>query len=367
MIKRILCLSLLIIGMLLFQGCFSSITLENKIKFEDSDFTLTREPDSLTAVKTIETNGNLFKNSLSFYRGYLFAAEYSGRIYAFDLETLKEDGYASTRNTSITSSPVFAGDFMYYLYKKKQNPGFQLVKYNIVKGKEVSDSKIGAMGKGELFKIEGRLVVVAESGIYILDTLGSLIKKFEVNGSISADPLQFEDKIVAGLTTGEILELDATKNEISYFKSGSSEVITTFFPVGDNYLAGFEGGGLKLIGRSGYEFWSVKTGRVNAVPVISNGEVIFGDLSGMLYRVSLKTGELKNSYQTGGMIDLKVFATTSKIIVPLTDGKIILFDRVTLKPIQEIGTEGRIRTGVINFRNFLFIGHDNGKILVIQI
>jgi len=352
---------------LLASGCYSSITLKREITLPEENSTIFVEPDSFRVVTVLEANGNFFRNSLNFHKGYLFAAEYSGRIYAFESGKFEENGYASTRNTTIVSAPVFRGNQMYYLYKKKQNPAFQFVKYDILKGKEEFDKKLPAIGNGALFDADGLIVTVADNGVFFLDSSATLIKQLEINGSISSVVLQFPGKIVAGLTTGEICEISTTSKEINYFDCGTKDVVTAFYPVGDNYLVAFESGGIKLAGREGYEFWSVKTAKIEAVPLISGGEVIVGDLAGKVYRISLKTGDVRATFDSGGMIDLKAFATKSRIIIAAADGKIILLDKEKMKPLQEMQTGGRIRTEILHYGGLLFIGCDNGNILVIHI
>ncbi|MCA0387552.1 MAG: hypothetical protein LCH52_03560 [Bacteroidetes bacterium] len=365
--KKLLSLFFAVSSLFLTTGCYSSITLKREITSPEENSGTIVEPDSLRVITILETNGNFFRNSLDFHKGYLFAAEFSGRIYAFEQDTFEENGYASTRNTTIVSAPVFRGNQMYYLYKKKQNPAFQFVKYDLLKGKEEFDKKLPAIGNGALFDADGLMVVVADNGVFFLDSSATLIKQLEIKGNISTAVLQFPGNIVAGLTTGEICEISTTSKEINYFDCGTKDVVTSFYPVGDNYIVGFESGGIKLAGREGYEFWSVKTAKIEAVPLISGGEVIVGDLAGGIYRISLKTGEIRGSFDSGGMIDLKAFATKSRIIIAAADGRIILLDKEKMKPLQEIQTGGRIRTEILHSDGLLFIGCDNGKILVLQI
>jgi len=355
-------LLVLAFSILTLSGCYSSIKIELHENVSGDPAVL--KFDTLTMVTELETNGSFFYNSLLVHGGWLFATEGSGRIHTFDLNTLDHAGYASVRNSTISSPPVFLNGKMYYLYSKKLIPGLRLVKYDISLGKEESDLKLEIAGNGSLFENGCSLIMVTDRKVSFMDTTGTVSGWIDLPAVVTSRILQSGDLIIAGLSDGSIAEINTTRRDLNCFKTGKNEPVTSFLPIGDNYLVSHFTGGIKLTGRGGYTFWDVETGRIQAEPVIAGGFVIIGDLKGVLYRINLKTGELKSKYETGGLVNLPVTIVEGKVIIPVNDGYLFLLDSTTFKLLQKFETRGRIKTPVMVSGGRLFTGCDNGRILV---
>ncbi len=358
-------LILLAISVLTLSGCYSSIKIELRETAQIDPAIL--KFDTLSIVTELETNGSFFYNSLLLHGGWLFAAEGSGRIHAFDVNTLEHAGYASVRNSTISSPPVFLNGKMYYLYSKKLIPGLRLVKYDILSGKEEADVKLEITGNGTLFEDGRSLIVASDRKVTFLDSTGSVSGWVDLPAAVTSRILKSGELIMAGLSDGSIAEINTTRREINCFKTGKNEPVTSFLPVGDNYIVAHFTGGLQLSGRGGYNFWQIETGRIQSMPVISGGFVIIGDLRGVLYKLNLKTGELKLKYETGGLINLPVTVVNDKILLPANDGYLLLLDPVTFKVLQKMETGGRVKTPVMIAGGRLVMGCDNGRILVTRL
>jgi len=359
--KRLLLLPLFI---LIFSGCYSSIKIELR-ESPDPGVEITKF-DSLRVIAELETDGGFFHNSFVYHGGWLFAAEGSGKIHAFDLEKQDHAGYASVRNTTVSAPPVFTGEKMYYLYRKKLNPELRLAKYNIRMGKEEFNTELNITGDASIFESGGTLVVVSAGSIHFFDTTGAEKRSLQLGSTISSKLMQSGDMIIAGLSDGRILELNTISGTVNHFATGKNEPVTSFHPVGDNYIACHYGGGIELTGRGGYQFWKIESGRVIAEPVISGSFVFVGDLRGMLYKINLKTGDLKEKLETGGLITEKVTVVAQKIVLPLAGGELILIDQDHFKVAQRLKTNGRVKTPVIQLNNRSIAGCDNGRILLME-
>lgn len=359
--KKIIFLPLLF---LFLSGCYSSIKIE--LRDTPVEEPVNRDIDSLRSTGELETHGGLFHNSLVPYRGWLFVAEGSGRIHAFDMATLEDAGYASVRNSTVAAPPVFVGNKMFYLFRKKLSPVLQLAKYDITLGKEEFTRELGIEGDGSLFGAAGGLIVIADRSIHFVDTTGAVTSNMPLDAAVSSRITQSGELIIAGLSDGRILELNTSSKTLNFFITGKSEPVTSFLPVGDNYIVCLYGGGMELVGRGGYIFWQLQTGRIISEPVIFGGSVFTGDLIGILYKINLKTGDLKNKFETGGLISEKVTVAGQKIILPVVDGRLILIDPIAMKAIQTIETGGRVKMPVTAFGKRLFAGCDNNRILLFE-
>lgn len=357
--KKLLLLAFLILTL---SGCYSSIKIELHENVPADPAVL--KFDTLSIVAELETNGGFFYNSLLVHGGWLFVAEGSGRIHAFDLSSLDHAGYASVRNSTISSPPVFLNGKMYYLYSKKLIPGLRLMKYDIFSGKEESDLKLEIAGNGSLFENGHSLIMVTDRKVSFLDTTGAVTGWIDLPAVVTSRILHSGDLLIAGLSDGSIAEISTTRRDLNCFRTGKNEPVTSFLPIGDNYLVSHFTGGIQLTGRGGYSFWQVETARIQSEPVVTGGFVIIGDLKGVLYKINLKTGDLKSRFETGGLVNLPVTVLDGKLIIPVNDGYLFLLDTATFKVLQKIETGGRVKTPVMVSGGRLFTGCDNGRILV---
>ena len=88
--------------------------------------------------------------------------------------------------------------------------------------------------------------------------------------------------------------------------------------------------------------WSVKTGvRTKSSPVISDGNLFFGNDKGTLIAVS-SDGKIKWKYEAGSMIEAAPLVFGNKVIVGLNDGKLIAVDKITGKLIWTYTTDNQI-------------------------
>ncbi|OQY76177.1 MAG: hypothetical protein B6D45_04395 [Ignavibacteriales bacterium UTCHB3] len=344
--------------------------------------------DSLVKIGEVETNGSFFSESLVSYGGWLFAAEGSGRIYAFDESNFKEAGYASIRNSTISAAPVFNGNMMYFLMRKKLVPALNLVKYDITEGKEILISEIGNLGDGSLFKTETGFAVVSLRHVVFIDTAGSVIKGEEFRAPVSAAPLWVEGKITAGLADGSLCQIDPDTKEIKYLFSPLNEdestratnradseqsaeislngAITAFAAYNGGFIVARFEGGLSLLSQKGEKIWETETKRISAPPVVFKNFCLVGDGGGTFNKIDLRSGEIKKRYETGGIINLPATALGDKVIVPVTDGRLILLDFNTFAPLQIIETEGRVKTPGKILNDKVIFGCDQSRLVIFK-
>lgn len=363
--KKIAFITFVFMLTIILSGCYSSIAIKDFIpdlvnSFEEIEF------DSLTVVETLETYGSMMPTGLSIHGDYLFAGDFSGRIYAFDLKDFEEEGYATIRNTTITSPPQFIGDKMYYLYKKKQLPELHLVKYNIRTGKEELDIETGILGDGSIRQFENEVIVFTGEKAIFYDTLLSEQKSIGIVDELSCVTYQTDGKIYLGSFSGILHEIDIKGKTLKKNIPEFDEPVLTITKIGDNFVVSLESGRLVYEGESGHRFWEQETGKIVADPVIAGGFLYVGTLSGMVFKINIKTGEIIAKYDTGGLINLSLSVAGDKIVVPVADGRLILLSSSKLYLIQTINFKGRIRTTAIGYGDNLFVGFDDGKISVLK-
>ncbi|MBK7865535.1 MAG: PQQ-binding-like beta-propeller repeat protein [Ignavibacteriales bacterium] len=357
--------SIVLVSMIIFSGCYSSIAIKN-FNPELVNSPAGPEFDSLIVVETMETHGSLVPGGLGIHGDHLFAGDFSGRIYAFDLKDFEEVGYASIRNTSISASPQFMGDKMYYLYRKKLLPELHLVKYNLRSGKEELDVAVGVSGEASLHQFETEIIVIAGKEVIFYDTLLIEQKRVEVVEESSCVTSREAGKIYLGSYSGTLYEIDINGKSIKKHKPEFNEPFLTITKIGDNFVVSLESGRLVYAGESGHWFWEHETGKVVATPLIAGGFLYTGTLSGIVLKISIKTGEVVAKFDTGGLINLPLSVSGNKIVAPVVDGRLFLLGASKLDLIQTINFEGRIRTSAIGNGDFLFLGYDNGKIAVLK-
>jgi hypothetical protein len=96
------------------------------------------------------------------------------------------------------------------------------------------------------------------------------------------------------------------------------------------------------------------------------GSLFVGTLSGIVFKISIKTGKITAKYDTGGLINLPLTVSGKNIIVPVADGRLFVLSSSNLDHLQTIGFEGRIRTKVVIKGGLMFLGYDNGIISVLK-
>lgn len=357
--------SIVIVSMILFCGCYSSITIKNfnpGIDISDAfpDF------DSLEIMETIETYGSLVPDGLYIHGGYLFAGDFSGRVYAFDLDEFEEVGYAGSRNTTISCAPLFSGDKMYYLYRKKLIPDLHLVKYNLRTGKEELDKTVGVSGEATLHQFENEIIVICGKEVSFYDSMFTQIKKIEISEEISSITSQIEGIIYLGSYSGSLFGIDLKNKKITALKPKFNELVSTISKIGDNFVVSLEGGKIFYVGEEGFNFWEYEIGRITASPLVVGGSLFVGTLSGIVHKISIKTGKITAKYDTGGLINLPLTVSGKNIIVPVADGRLFVLSSSNLDHLQTIGFEGRIRTKVVIKGGLMFLGYDNGNISVLK-
>ncbi len=363
--KNRVCKAIIFVLLMIFSGCYSSIVIKD-FNPELINTPGNQEYDSLILVETMETYGSLIPGGLVIHGDYLFAGDFSGRVYAFNLKDFEEVGYASIRNTTITSPPQFTGDKMYYLYRKKLLPELHLTKYNLRLGKEELDIEVGISGDASLHQFESEIIVVAGKEVIFYDTMLVEQKRVEIVEESSCVTSQSDGKINLGSYSGKLYEIDNKGKTIKKNIPEFNEPVFTITKIGDNFIVSLESGRLVYVGESGHKFWEHETGKIIATPLIAGGFLYVGTLSGTVFKISIKTGEITAKYDTGGLINNSLSVSGSKILVPVTDGRLILLDASKLYQIQTTNFEGRIRTGAAGNKDFIFLGYDNGKIAVLK-
>lgn len=357
--------AIIFVSMIILSGCYSSIVIKD-FNPELISTPGNQEFDSLTVVETLETHGSLIPGGLLIHGNYLFAGDFSGRVYAFDLKDFKEVGYASIRNTTITSPPQFGGDKMYYLYRKKLLPELHLTKYNLSSGKEELDIEAGVSGDATLHQFESEIIVVAGKEMIFYDTMLIEQKRVEIVEESSCVTTQTDGKIHLGSYSGKLHEIDINGKTFEKNIPEFNEPVLTITKIGDNFIVSLEGGRLIYVGESGHKFWEHETGKIVATPLIAGGFLYVGTLSGTVFKISIKTGEITAKYDTGDLINNSLSVSGGKILVPVADGRLIILDASKLDLIQTINFDGRIRTGAVGNGDFIFLGYDNGKIAVLK-
>jgi outer membrane protein assembly factor BamB len=355
----------ILVSMITLSGCYSSIAIK---EFNPDPVGSRQEPeyDSLQVVETMETYGSLIPGGLSIQGGYLFAGDYSGRVYAFDIKDFEEVGYASIRNTSIVSPPQFAGDKLYYLYRKKLLPELHLVKYNLRSGKEEMDIEAGIAGDATLHQFESEIIVIAGNEIFFYDTLLIEQKRVTLDEELSCVTNQIDGKIYLGSYSGKVQTVDIKEKTIKKVIPEFSEPVLSITKIGDNFIVSLESGQLIYVGESGHKFWEHETGKTVATPLIAGGYLYVGTLAGTVFKISIKTGEIKAKFDTGRLINLPLSVSGDKLFIPVIDGRLILLNVSKLEPIQTVSFDGRIRTGAVSNGDLIFIGYDNGKIAILK-
>lgn len=357
--------SFVLISMFILTGCYSSIAIKN---FNPAlvNSSWAQEFDSLTIVETMDTHGSLIPGGLSIYGGHLFAGDYSGRVYAFDIKDFEEAGYASIRNITVVSPPQFTGDGMYFLYRKKLLPELHIVKYNLRSGKDEFDVEVGVSDDATIHLFAGQIIVASAGEVIFYDTLLTEQKRVKIGEEPDYVTSQADGRIYLGSSSGKLYEVDIKESTVKKLDPEFNEPVLTITNIGDNLVLSLESGRLVYVGESGYKFWENETGKIVSTPLMKDGFLYVGNLSGIVLKISMKTGEVIAKYETGGLINLPLSSLGTKIVVPVVDGRLMLLSASKLELIQTINFEGRIRTGVVGNGDSIFLGYDNGKIAVLK-
>ncbi len=279
------------------------------------------------------------------------------QIWRYPAEPVKNKlFYASP---SVVDGQLVVGDFSNSIYALDSATGAE------------NWSVVGASGKGRF--IAGALIqdnmIYAPSADYKLsayDTAGKLQWEFVAEGALWAKPVSDGEQIYLPSMDHNLYALDPTNGSLVWkMDLGGAAVASPLLDENGTLYVGQVGDKVLAItaktGKIAWEFASQS--EVWATPVLADGKLLFGDLSGTIYALDPKTGKEIWTMQAGDAIVGAGAAFTDGVAFPVEDAGVVAVD-FNGKELWRTPVNGKLYSGILVSENMLLVPVTKGETLI---
>jgi outer membrane protein assembly factor BamB len=324
--------------------------------------------DSFKLLWQNEIHGSLLSSSIITFDKYVFISDKAGRIYAFDMNDGKENGYLNYKGFVSASSVINQFKLLFPVSIPKDNKSV-IHFYDIHLGKEISSIEIEGVVTGDILKLEDGFFVMTEQGkVFKIGLNATKIWEYNHENFIHTFAASDNKVIIFGDDKGFITALDSYKGTLLYKKQFGGRFESGIAIEGDTaYTGNFNGNLFAINLNTGSELWKFETkGQINVFPVIDEKYIYIGNLNGNIFKLSRLNGKLLWQLKTDGIINVTPLIFNNRLIQPDLNNKIYFINTVTGSIIKTIDFENRPVLTPVYFNNKLFLGTDYGQIFVYE-
>ena len=366
---------ILMLSFALLFGCAKSI-IKISAKKDDNPFRMfgkvpSREfyvpinvSDSLNLVWENSVNGSFSNSSVSIYDELVFANDLSGRIYCFRLNDGKQLGKVKYKG-AVYSAPIPFNDLIIFPVAIEKENLTELVYYDYSAGEELEIIELPGRVLTEMIGVEDGVIFNTESGaVFKFDIHGNKIWETYTKVPTRSSPSMEKNLFIFGNDDGEIISLNSSTGDSVYvsdiggsFFSGSTIVDNVIY-IGNN------NGKLYAINLdSGKVIWEFDSeARILMTPSVDYENVIFGNLEGNLFSLNRNDGTLNWKTKFRGVLNATPLLTDNLVVVPEVFFSFHLVDKKDGSIIKDFHLDGRAKYSPVYYKDFLFIGYDNGNL-----
>jgi outer membrane protein assembly factor BamB len=324
--------------------------------------------DSIKLLWQNEIHGSFLSSSVIAFDKYVFVSDKSGRVYAFNVENGKENGYLNYKGFVPASCVLNQFKLVLPICKPKENKSIIHI-YNTHLGKELSSVEIEGIVSGDILNLDDGFILVTEQGkVFKIGLNASTIWEYDNEKFIHSSPSANKKVIIFGDDKGYITGISTNKGELIYKKQFKARFESGFTVSGDTAFAGDLIGNVYAIDiNSGSLFWKFSaSGKITTFPVMDNQFIYIGNLNGNIYKIRKADGKLLWQLKTGGLINTTPILFDNRLIQPDLDNKIYFINTVTGTITKLMETENRPVLTPVYFNNKLFLGTDYGQIFAYE-
>ena len=331
-------------------------------------FVPTTVSDSINLKWSTETHGGIFNSSLIIQGDYIFIADLSGRIYAFNINTGKQNGYLNYKG-SVSASPILDMLKLIFAADVSQEDNSIIYNYDIKTGKVIYKIDIDGIILNDIVKLDNGFIFTTEQGTVCRYNFNS-DKTWEYKNDwyIHSSPAANNKAVIYGDDKGYVTGLDINNGKVMYKEQFSSGFDSGFSVSGDTAYAGDKLGNLYAIDIiSGRIFWIFKTsGGIITYPVIDNDYIYIGNLNGDVYKLVKSSGEQVWKIITDGVINVTPLLFNNRLVQPDLNKKIYFINVDSGEIEKTMELENRPVLSPVYFNQTLFLGTDYGQIFAYE-
>lgn len=349
------------------SGCASSIQLAKRIgtdNYYDSSKSTVSIGDAFEKNSVIweETMyGQFSENAFKTAGRFVFVGDVTGRVYCFDLETGDEVGSLSRRSESLSGGVMVSTDTLQFVSIKRENVLSNIVKYDLEKGKYISEQEFedivsGGLTKynigtiylaskpGRIYKLNDTIMLNAKSGrISSLEVFGNelfigeevgILRTFDTSSLKlkSIDSLGIEQVVVK---SGFSSTYASSGNSFYLVSNGSSKllekftsIISDFLPINSrSVLIALQNGDICLFGNNEVaKSWKITKGFATSLLRISDDTISILTVNGTLILFSTESNSLTGEFSCEERISVHPIPTKYGLLIGLERGLLKLLE-----------------------------------------
>lgn len=324
--------------------------------------------DSINLKWSAETHGGIFNSSLIIQGDYIFVADLSGRIYAFNINTGKQNGYLNYKG-SISASPILDLLKLIFAANVSKEDNSIIHNYDIRTGKESYKIDIDGIILNDMVKLDNGFIFSTEQGtVYRYNFNSEKTWEYKNDMFIHSSPAANKKVVIFGDDKGYVTGLNINNGKLIFKQQFKSGFDSGFSVSGDTAYAGDKLGNLYAVDiNNGRIFWVFETsGGIITYPVMDNDYIYIGNLNGDIYKLEKSSGEQVWKIMTDGVINVTPLLFNNLLVQPDLNKKIYFIDVDSGEIEKTMELEDRPVLSPVYFNETLFLGTDYGQIFAYE-
>jgi outer membrane protein assembly factor BamB len=298
----------------------------------------------------------------------LFASTLEGKIHAFNIINGTKAGSISVKAGSISSAPIINKNEL--LFTTNGPEGNFLYSYSLLKGEENWKIPVNRSETAPVFlngfiyfaTVEGDLICFRNQHPDVIWN-AKLVNSRENFKAYYSSPAVLGNKIFIGNDNGNLYSFDLATGEIyGRFETGSkinSDVSVT----GNHVIFGNIKGEIFCLDTLLNLKWKNNSGFKVISSFTYKDDILFTpSVEGKLLMMNLENGKIIKELSTGGVITAPPLLHNNRVYVGSYDKYLYCFDAGTGELINRYLFEGKIRSSVVVWREFLIVTSDDRNI-----
>lgn len=324
--------------------------------------------DSLKQVAELDAYGSFANTTPVIYDNYIFMADLSGRVHAFNVDSGKTIGYEKFGGT-IEIAPVLYNFRMFNVINESEKRFSTISYFDFFVHKILAEIPIPGKVTNEMLKLDDGIIVLTDEGtLYKINYAGIKDWSVKTNVNVYGSPAYSDGLIVFGNIKGELVAVNEKTQKIEYRKKICQSIEGGATISEGNIFIGDAQGVLYSIDlKSGTINWRFDTGtKIKSIPVFNDDQVFIGNLNGDLFSVDKKSGQKIWETATEGIINTTPLLFNDYLVQPNVARKVFLIDIKNGDIVKTIEYDRRVKTTPVYYQHKLFIGVDKSSMFVYQ-
>lgn len=312
-----------------------------------------------------DTYGSFNNNSVLVFGDYIFAADMSGRLYNFNRETGKQEGFFSEKGV-IAITPTVQANKIIYAINKIRDVKFEVIYFDFTQGKISNVVEIKGSCSNEFIVLDDGIILLTDQGkLMKLNIAGVELWSYDSDNITFSTPGYGSDKVYFGNVEGEITCVNAKTGKLVYQKKVTENRIQSGVTIsgGKGYVGDMDGNLTCFDAEDGTVLWRQETGSsIKSLPVTNSDYCFVSNLSGGVYAFGKENGNMEWELFTDGLMNVTPLVFNDYLVQPDMAKRILFIDINTGDVDKEITFERRTNLTPVYYDGVLYFGTNWGEI-----